>query len=99
MMPADINTIASYAQVLAVFAFPVIGFLIRYAWRKIKDEMNPIRAEMVPNHGSSMRDAIDRIEQGQKEFQALVLKELKKSNKKIKRVERELREHLDDIEY
>jgi hypothetical protein len=95
----NVGTLANYAQVLAVFAFPIVGFLIRYAWRKIKEEMNPIKAEMTPNHGSSLRDAIDRIEQRQMEFQSLVMKEIKRNNKKIKKVERELRGHLEDYEY
>lgn len=96
---ANIGTLANYAQVLAVFAFPVVGFLIRYAWRKIKEEMNPIKAEMMPNHGSSLRDAIDRIEQNQKEFQVTILEELKKNKKRIKKVERELRGHLEEYTY
>lgn len=50
-----LNTIANLCQVGAVIVFP----LVIWAWRKFT-------AELKPNHGSSMRDAIDRIEKRQK---------------------------------
>jgi hypothetical protein len=72
MIALDLNTLASICQVLAVLVFPV--FI--YGWRKLK-------AEMSPNHGSSMRDAVDRIE-----------KDLKRNRKDIKRLADDLEAHL-----
>ena len=54
-MLANIGDIANWANVISVFIYPVIFFVGRIVWKHFK-------AEMSPNHGSSMRDAIDRIE-------------------------------------
>ena len=82
------NSLASVAQVLAVFVFPVIFFVGRIVWKKVK-------AELSPNHGSSLRDAVDRIEKTVIE----IMSEQKKNKKAIKRVARELETHLSDLDY
>jgi len=82
------NSLASIAQVLAVFVFPVIFFVGRIVWKKVK-------AELSPNHGSSLRDAVDRIEKAVVE----IMSEQKKNKKAIKRVARELETHLSDLDY
>jgi len=82
------NSLASIAQVLAVFVFPVIFFVGRIVWKKVK-------AELSPNHGSSLRDAVDRIEKVVVE----IMSEQKKNKKAIKRVARELETHLSDLDY
>ena len=82
------NSLASIAQVLAVFVFPVIFFVGRVIWKKVK-------AELSPNHGSSLRDAVDRIEKVVVE----IMSEQKKNKKAIKRVARELETHLSDLDY
>jgi hypothetical protein len=82
------NSLASIAQVLAVFVFPVIFFVGRIVWKKVK-------AELSPNHGSSLRDAVDRIEKTVIE----IMSEQKKNKKAIKRVARELETHLSDLDY
>ena len=82
------NSLASVAQVLAVFVFPVIFFVGRIVWKKVK-------AELSPNHGSSLRDAVDRIEKVVVE----IMSEQKKNKKAIKRVARELETHLSDLDY
>ena len=82
------NSLASVAQVLAVFVFPVIFFVGRVIWKKVK-------AELSPNHGSSLRDAVDRIEKVVVE----IMSEQKKNKKAIKRVARELETHLSDLDY
>ena len=82
------NNLSSIAQVLAVFVFPVIFFVGRIVWKKVK-------AELSPNHGSSLRDAVDRIEKAVFE----IIDEQKKNKKAIKRVARELETHLNDLEY
>ena len=71
--------LASQAQVVG-FVGAVLAFVARHYWRKLM-------AEMKPNHGSSLRDAIDRIE-----------KELKSSRKAIKRLDAKLESHLTDFE-
>ena len=82
------NSLASITQVLAVFVFPVIFFVGRVIWKKVK-------AELSPNHGSSLRDAVDRIEKAVVE----IMSEQKKNKKAIKRVARELETHLSDLDY
>jgi len=82
------NNLSSIAQVLAVFVFPVIFFVGRIVWKKVK-------AELSPNHGSSLRDAVDRIEKAVFE----IIDEQKKNKKAIKRVARELETHLSDLDY
>jgi len=82
------NNLSSIAQVLAVFVFPVIFFVGRIVWKKVK-------AELSPNHGSSLRDAVDRIEKVVVE----IMSEQKKNKKAIKRVARELETHLSDLDY
>ena len=82
------NNLSSIAQVLAVFVFPVIFFVGRVIWKKVK-------AELSPNHGSSLRDAVDRIEKVVVE----IMSEQKKNKKAIKRVARELETHLSDLDY
>ena len=82
------NNLASVAQVLAVFVFPVIFFVGRIVWKKVKSELSP-------NHGSSLRDAVDRIEKVVVE----IMSEQKKNKKAIKRVARELETHLSDLDY
>ena len=82
------NNLSSIAQVLAVFVFPVIFFVGRIVWKKVK-------AELSPNHGSSLRDAVDRIEKAVVE----IMSEQKKNKKAIKRVARELETHLSDLDY
>jgi hypothetical protein len=82
------NSLASVAQVLAVFVFPVIFFVGRVIWKKVK-------AELSPNHGSSLRDAVDRIEKAVIE----IIDEQKKNKKAIKRVTKELETHLNDLNY
>jgi len=82
------NNLASVAQVLAVFVFPIIFFVGRIVWKKVK-------SELLPNHGSSLRDAVDRIEKAVFE----IIDEQKKNKKAIKRVAKELETHLNDLEY
>ena len=82
------NSLASIAQVLAVFVFPVIFFVGRIVWKKVKSELSP-------NHGSSLRDAVDRIEKAVFE----IIDEQKKNKKAIKRVAKELETHLNDLDY
>ena len=82
------NSLASIAQVLAVFVFPIIFFVGRIVWKKVKSELSP-------NHGSSLRDAVDRIEKAVFE----IIDEQKKNKKAIKRVAKELETHLNDLEY
>jgi len=82
------NNLSSIAQVLAVFVFPVIFFVGRIVWKKVKSELSP-------NHGSSLRDAVDRIEKAVFE----IIDEQKKNKKAIKRVAKELETHLNDLDY
>jgi len=67
-MTAVINwgDLASKLQI-AGYVTTVLLVVGGYAYRKL-------RAELKPNHGSSMRDAIDRIERGLTEVRHLIEK-------------------------
>ena len=58
-----LTTIATYSVAIAG-----IGGLLRAAWaanrrlHRIIDVLDFMEAELKPNHGSSLRDAIDRVE-------------------------------------
>ena len=82
------NQLANIAQILAVFVFPVLFFFGRIVWKKVTSELSP-------NHGSSLRDAIDRIEQAVIE----ISREQKKNRKAVKRVAAELEAHLNELDY
>lgn len=87
-MFASIEDIANWANVISVFIYPVIFFVGRIVWKHFK-------AEMSPNHGSSLRDAVDRIEQA-----VLAIAEAEKKNTKaIKKVRKDLEKHLSELEY
>ena len=87
-MFANIGDIANWANVISVFIYPVIFFVGRIVWKHFK-------AEMSPNHGSSMRDAIDRIEKVVSDIAAAE----KKNAKAIKQVRKDLERHLTELEY
>ena len=87
-MFANIGNIANWANVISVFIYPVLFFVGRIVWKHFK-------AEMSPNHGSSMRDAVDRIEAA---VMAIAAAE-KKNAKTIKRVRKDLEKHLNELEY
>lgn len=75
----DWSLLSSQVQVVG-FVSAVLGFVARHYWKRIM-------AEMKPNHGSSMRDAIDRIE-----------KEIKSNRKAVKKLAEKLETHLSDFE-
>ena len=87
-MVANIGDIANWANVISVFIYPVLFFVGRIVWKHFK-------AEMSPNHGSSMRDAIDRIERAVGEIASAE----KKNAKAIKQVRKDLERHLTELEY
>lgn len=68
--------VANVCQVLAVLVFPAIYYIVR-----------KLNKEMHNNGGSTIKDAIDRIESEQK-----------KQNKQIRRLARDLEAHLSDFE-
>lgn len=81
MMLATIDWALLSSQVQVVgFVSAVLTMVARHYWKRIM-------AEMKPNHGSSMRDAIDRIE-----------KEIKSNRKAVKKLAEKLETHLSDFE-
>jgi hypothetical protein len=71
-----LNTTANIAQVISVFVIPVAV----YGWKKLNKEMHN-------NGGSTIRDAIDRIE-----------RDVKANRKDTKRLRKDLEEHLAQFE-
>lgn len=80
------STLANISQVLAVFVFPVIFFGGRLIWRKLIHELTP-------NHGTSLRDAVDRIEKNLDEL----VKVQKAQQRVINKVKKELETHLSEV--
>lgn len=54
------------AAIIAIAA--ALGILNKIVFSKINKRMENIEAELKPNHGSSLRDAINRIEESQAEM-------------------------------
>jgi hypothetical protein len=76
----DLSTVANVCQIASVVVLPV-GI---WAWRKFTSELKP-------NHGSSMRDAIDRIERRQK-------KDRKENRSEIAELRALISDHLAEFE-
>ena len=47
-----------------------IAILHRVFFKKLCDQLDAINKELRPNHGTSLRDAVNRIEQSQAEIKA-----------------------------
>lgn len=47
-----------------------IAILHRIFFKKLNDKLESIQKELRPNHGTSLRDAVNRIEQAQVEIKA-----------------------------
>lgn len=47
-----------------------IAILHRVFFKRLCDQLDAINKELHPNHGSSLRDAVNRIEQSQAEIKA-----------------------------
>lgn len=63
----------SVAAAITAVLVPLLGLLmyvIRSEIRRNTKTTDETHAQMIPNHGSSMRDAIDRIERRQEEDRA-----------------------------
>ena len=54
------------AAIIAISA--AIGILHRIFFKKLTDRLDTINKELHPNHGSSLRDAVNRIENNQQEL-------------------------------
>jgi len=73
-MMANVLTSANFwyiTEAIVVVAGAVIGVwrVVHNALsRSVADNLREMQAELKPNHGSSMRDAIDRIEQSVQEL-------------------------------
>jgi len=63
-MPDWADSPADWEAILAVLisASLLLGWVIRAAVRKNMDELQSLKEQLHPNHGSSLRDAVDRIE-------------------------------------
>lgn len=71
-------------------------YVIRAEVRKGNTAVNRNGAELVPNHGSSMRDAIDRIERRQAEDRELFLDRIDDVHDDIRDVQSRLNGHIDN---
>lgn len=56
------------AAVVAIAA--ALGIIHRFFFKKLTDKIDQINKELHPNHGSSLRDAVNRIEISQAEIKA-----------------------------
>jgi preprotein translocase subunit SecF len=72
----SLNNLSNIAEIVSVFVFPVIFYFVR-----------KLNKEMHNNGGSTVKDAIDRIEA-----------DVKKQRKQLKRLAADLNNHLSDFE-
>lgn len=86
MIGMDINSMASWVGVLWMAVFPTLIWAGRHIFRSLTS----MDKELRNNGGSSMRDAIDRIEETLERLE----KQGKKNRKQIKQIKGELDEHL-----
>lgn len=63
-MPDWANDPTDWEAILTalIIVMGVIGWLIRAEVRKNTDETAASHAQLIPNHGTSLRDAVDRLE-------------------------------------
>lgn len=86
MIGMDINTMASWVGVLWMAVFPTLIWAARHILRSITS----MDKELRNNGGSSMRDAIDRIEESLERLEH----QSKKNRKQIKKIKGELDQHI-----
>lgn len=66
-----------------------VAILYRLFFKKLCDQLDEIKKELHPNHGTSLRDAVNRIEKSQEE--------LKQDAKEIRsKVDDHIQWHLDN---
>jgi hypothetical protein len=75
------------AAIIAIAA--ALGVIHRVFFKKLTDKIDTINKELHPNHGSSLRDAVNRIEQSQAE--------IKQNAKEIRaKIDDHIEWHLDN---
>jgi hypothetical protein len=78
----QIDDVLIFGGQIAIAVTAIIGLLTiiyRFSFKNIKDDIGDIRSQLHPNSGTSMRDAVNRLESGQKE----ITSELKNLRQKI----------------
>lgn len=73
-------------------------YVIRSEVRKGNDTATSAHEEMIPNHGSSLRDAVDRIERRQSEDRHTYLTRLNDVHDDVKAIRGRLDQHIDQHE-
>ena len=89
MTGMDINTMASWVNVIAMAVWPVLYFVGRNVMRHLTD----MDKELKNNGGSSLKDAIGRIEASLAELKV----DTKKNRKAIKKLKGDLAAHLAEM--
>lgn len=66
----DALLIAGQISAAIIAISGAIAILYRVFFKKLCDQLDEIKKELHPNHGTSLRDAVNRIEQTQVEIKA-----------------------------
>ena len=82
-------TLGSFVIELIAIIWASIKF-----FNKVHRKLDSIGADLVPNHGSSLRDAIDRIEETVKDVQA----DVHLVDKKLAKLEGKFEQHVEEAE-
>lgn len=85
----NIDHIASWVSVIAMAVWPVIVF----AGRRVLKHLTSMDKELHTNGGTSMRDAIVRIESSLEELKT----DTKKNRKQVKQLKGRLETHLAEM--
>jgi len=85
----NIDHMASWVSVIAMAVWPVLVFIGRKAYQHLTSMDSQFRN----NGGSSMKDAIDRIEASLEELK----KDTRKNRKQVKKLKGELETHLAEM--
>lgn len=89
MTGMDINTMASWVNVVAMAVWPVVVFAGRKAFQHLTNVDNQLKN----NGGASIKDAVDRIEASLEELK----KDTRKNRKQVKKLKGDLEAHLAEM--
>jgi hypothetical protein len=88
----------SIIAIITAIMVPVLAgllYIIRAEIRKNTTVTDATHAQTVPNHGTSLRDAVDRIERGRHEDRQMFLSRIDDVHSDVKATRADLANHID----
>jgi hypothetical protein len=92
----------SAIAIFTAIMVPVLGgllYIIRAEIRKNTATTDATHEQMIPNHGTSLRDAVDRIEHGRLEDRALYKQLISDVHADVRYVVARVDRHIDDHDH